>query len=316
MADLRAYLKEGQQVAANSLPVVLSSDVNTVDTELPAAAALADNAANPTTPLVGACLLGYDGTTWDRIYTIADGDAVAAGTKGFLSLGTDGSNYQALKTDSSGELQVDVLTLPAVDTELPAAAALADNAANPTTPLIGACLLGYDGTTWDRIYTVADGDAVAAGTKGFILLGTDGANYQVLKTDSAGELQVDVLTGGGSDTPTTPVTDYVTSAALAAGSEANLDTADIPAKKLWQVSVWASVAYRVRIFVVNNSVEGTEALAIGGGPAMQGWTWTPPHRNFTTLGTSGGTDAFRAEVTNLDDANAADVHAVFAYADN
>lgn len=67
------------------------------------AAVLADNTANPTTSLIGACLLGYDGTTWDRIYTVADGDAVAAGTKGFLALGTDGTNYQVLSTNSSGQ---------------------------------------------------------------------------------------------------------------------------------------------------------------------------------------------------------------------
>jgi hypothetical protein len=38
----------------------------TVNTELPAAAALADNAANPTTPLIGAAMMCYDGSTWDR----------------------------------------------------------------------------------------------------------------------------------------------------------------------------------------------------------------------------------------------------------
>lgn len=37
-----------------------------VDTELPTAAALADNAANPTAPLVGSCLMVWDGATWDR----------------------------------------------------------------------------------------------------------------------------------------------------------------------------------------------------------------------------------------------------------
>lgn len=36
------------------------------DTELPAAAALADNTANPTVPGVGAFLMSYDGSTWDR----------------------------------------------------------------------------------------------------------------------------------------------------------------------------------------------------------------------------------------------------------
>lgn len=38
-----------------------------VDTELPAAAALADGAANPTTPISGAAALLYNGSTWDRV---------------------------------------------------------------------------------------------------------------------------------------------------------------------------------------------------------------------------------------------------------
>lgn len=42
-------------------------------------------------------------------------------------------------------------TTNAVDTELPAAAALADAASNPTTPMIGAALLGYNGASWDRV---------------------------------------------------------------------------------------------------------------------------------------------------------------------
>ena len=43
----------------------------------------------------------------------ADNDA-QAGTKGTVVLGNDGSNLQHIKTDSSGELQVDVLTVPNV----------------------------------------------------------------------------------------------------------------------------------------------------------------------------------------------------------
>lgn len=77
--------------------------------------------------------------------------------------GTDGTNARGLKTDTAGELQVDVLTLPAitgtvsvsgtvtVDSELPAAVALADNLANPTAPAVGAFNMGWDGTNWDRI---------------------------------------------------------------------------------------------------------------------------------------------------------------------
>jgi hypothetical protein len=149
-----------------------------VDTELPAAGSLADNTANPATPLIGACLLGFDGTTWDRIYTIATGDAIAAGTKGFLQLGSDGANYRNILTDSSGRLIVNIngsitsTISGAVDTELPAAAALTDNFANPTAPGVGAFVMLWDGATWDR----------APGTSADGLLVNLGANNDVTVT--------------------------------------------------------------------------------------------------------------------------------------
>ena len=42
-----------------------------------------------------------------------------------------------------------------------------------------------------------DGTAVAGGQEGNVMLGTDGANLQFVATDSSGNLQVDVLSGGG-----------------------------------------------------------------------------------------------------------------------
>src|SRR3989304_9661433 len=45
---------------------------------------------------------------------VTDGELVNAADKGLLLMGTDGSNYQALSTDSSGNLQVEVLTMPTV----------------------------------------------------------------------------------------------------------------------------------------------------------------------------------------------------------
>jgi hypothetical protein len=366
--------------AAGRAPVDIGASITlVVDTELAAASALSDDFANPTTPVVGAALMGFDGTTWDRIYAVADGATVAAGTKGFLILGTDGTNYQVLKTDSTGSLQVDIESsatitvdteLPAaaalsdnfanptapgvgafemlwdgatwdrapgtsvdgalvnlganndvtvtgaVDTELPAAAALADNAANPTTPTIGAALLGYDGTTWDRVYTVADGDAVAAGTKGFLLLGTDGANYQVLKTDASGELQVDVLTGGGSDTPTGATTNLANSTDTAAGSSSNLDTAEITeAERLAKCIVTGSVAFKGVI----QRVENGSATAMGTvfGRAGETVEWVPPHRLYGAhAGASAGLDVFRVVATNLDTSQAADLYASFYYQNN
>jgi hypothetical protein len=72
----------------------------TADTELPTAAALADAAANPTTPTVGAANLGFNGTTWDRLKsegTNADGEAV--GTAGSLSVCSHGEVYNGTAWD-------------------------------------------------------------------------------------------------------------------------------------------------------------------------------------------------------------------------
>lgn len=46
----------------------------------------------------------------DAVATVAS----AITTKGFAAVGTDGTNARVIKTDSSGELQVDILTLPAL----------------------------------------------------------------------------------------------------------------------------------------------------------------------------------------------------------
>jgi len=56
--------------SSTDLTVTLDSETVTVDTELPAAAALADAAANPTVPTAGAAQMLYNATavdlTWDR----------------------------------------------------------------------------------------------------------------------------------------------------------------------------------------------------------------------------------------------------------
>jgi hypothetical protein len=61
---------------------------------------------------------------------------------------------------------VTVSAMPADATELPAAAALADATANPTVPAVGAYMMGWNGTTWDRVGVVAD--PCASGTKVFV----------------------------------------------------------------------------------------------------------------------------------------------------
>lgn len=85
----------------------------------PDAAALADGFSNPTVTKVGAMSMGWNGTTWDRLKSIA-----AA-----LTTAPVGSAGAAL---------------------FPDAAALADNMSNPTATRIGSHMLVWDGAAWDR----------------------------------------------------------------------------------------------------------------------------------------------------------------------
>lgn len=76
-----------------------------VDTELPAAAALADGASNPTTPTAGSAGLNFNGTNWDRekSATAATG-TTGTGLAGTGVLGWDGTNYQRLNASTTGNL--------------------------------------------------------------------------------------------------------------------------------------------------------------------------------------------------------------------
>lgn len=70
-------------------------------------------------------------------------------------LNTDRAERQEIYVDANGAiliaLQAGTAAIGIVDTELPAAAALADATANPTTPLVGAAQLNYNGATFDRV---------------------------------------------------------------------------------------------------------------------------------------------------------------------
>jgi hypothetical protein len=126
---------------------------------------------------------------------------------------TDGDRTE-LQTDSSGRLRVTAAdaTQPVsgtvtanagsgtftVDSELPAAAALADNTANPTAPAVGAFLEAWDGTNWDRLQTGAasggalkvDGSAITQPVSGTVAV-----SGSVTVTDGAGGLNVIVDSG-------------------------------------------------------------------------------------------------------------------------
>lgn len=296
---------------------------------LTTAAALADNTSNPTVAGIANFGMVFDGTNWDRMQgTTADGVLVNLG----------GNN--------------DVTVTGAVDTELPAAVAAADNLANPTAPQVLAHGMVFDGATWDRMLgdstdgvtvnlganndvtitgsvdtelpaAVAAADDLANPTAPQVLshlMGFDSGNtnWNRVEVDDAGHLQVDVLTGGGTDAPTNPVisgADATTPTNVAAGAEGDIDTPEAASKKLALMQVWSSVAFRCRVYTVDNGVESTDPVAVGGAVAFGTFEFRPTHRDYVTLGATAGLDAFRAEVKNLDDNQAADFYMVAHYED-
>ena len=87
-----AAVADGKRVdgyfAANGRLVVLLD-------ALPTAAAGADSAANPTTPIVGAAALLFNGTTWEREYTSTTGTALASAARTASIDTADIANYSA-----------------------------------------------------------------------------------------------------------------------------------------------------------------------------------------------------------------------------
>lgn len=165
----------------------------------------------------------------DVLTTPADATPGAAHpSKGFLMIGSDGTNAQRLKVDTDGHQQVDVLSsaLPTgaateakQDTGNTALTAIkdtdgikkitdtvtikADTAANQANDL----KVTLDGETIDvnTLTTPADATPGAAPpAKGFLVAGSDGTNAQRLKVDTDGHVQIDVLS---SELPTGAATE-------------------------------------------------------------------------------------------------------------
>lgn len=98
---VQLFAMPGQQVL--STPAVTLGGTPVVDTELPAAAALTDGAATPTTPIVGSGELVYNSSTWDRRRSAnAAAGTTGTGLAGVGMLGHDGTNYQKAKVDTDG----------------------------------------------------------------------------------------------------------------------------------------------------------------------------------------------------------------------
>ena len=86
----------------------------TADTELPAAAALADSTPNPTVPGVGCYLMAWDGSGWNRVMATPD---LAANTPlqcGLHAYNPAGGSWQACYRDDDGNFLVFVRNNQAV----------------------------------------------------------------------------------------------------------------------------------------------------------------------------------------------------------
>lgn len=169
-----------------------------------------------------------DITIWDET---SDNAASVDASGDLQTKNNNGSGASAVNIQDGGNsITVD----GTVDTELPTAAALADGAANPTTPMVGADLQFFNGTTWDRArgditngldvdvtritpgtgatnLGKAEDTAHATGDVGIQVLavrndagvsfvGADG-DYIPLSTDPDGNLRVNITAVGNSGSP-------------------------------------------------------------------------------------------------------------------
>ena len=164
----------------DALNVDLSDSVTvTVDSEFPAAAALADDSGNPTTTSVGSHLLGYDSgnTNWNRV-----------------------------EVDDAGHLQIDVLSITAGDNNIGnvdiASIAAGDN--NIGNVDIASALPAGSNTIGVVDLGSTDNavlDAIAASLS--VLDDWDDSNYANVNINLAGS---DAPTGGGAESGALRVT--------------------------------------------------------------------------------------------------------------
>lgn len=310
---------------------------------------LADNVVNGDVAAVGAFGMWFDGSTWDRaLGDSTDGLLVNLGSNNDVSLAAlptspDTLADDALFTvatspvfpfgafadetapDSVGEGDIGAVRMSLnrnLYTVLRDAAG-SERGANVTAAfelnVIATAQPGVDIGDVD-VLTLPSNTFVATDSAyglGVLIQGDDGTDRHNILTDVNGHLQVDVLTGGGTDTPTSPVNDYNTSVALAAGSTANLDTVDFGAatKKATKMFASASVDIKAEFGFVDNDVLTT--LAVGFAKAGDSVTFFPRHRDYWehTFAALGGFDGFRIIVTNLDQSQPADVYGTILYED-
>lgn len=192
----------------------------------------------------------------------AAGRLLADVADGGGSITVDATN---LDVQIGGSDSLTIGTMPADATELPAAAALADNMANPTTPLIGSANMCWDGATWDRC-PISDGGSgtISTNTSRVTIATDDPVNDALVKVDAAIGVEDVAETAGGNLLMAGSVRrDAAASSAGASGDNATLNT-DANGRLWTRIDDPCSTAKTV--FVVNiSSAATTEVVGTASG---------------------------------------------------
>lgn len=204
-------LPTGASTSANQSTIITS--VQLLDDSI-----VADDAAfTPATTKVNMAGFEVDETTTD---TLDEGDAGAAridASRRQLMRIVGATDANRADVDASGHLQVDIAASSVSLT-------VADGGGSLTVDNNGTFVVQENGAALTALQLIDDTVATTASaipSKGIAISGTDGTNARVIKTDTSGELQVDVLT-----MPTVTVTGTVT-ANLSATDNAVLDNIDL-----------------------------------------------------------------------------------------
>ena len=269
--------------------IVQVDDADFTDNTTPGVPVMGVYESSPTTVTDGD--LGVVGITVNRELKVAIEGAPTIICNAGTDLNTSllalesGGNLAACATSlatldnaiSGSEMQVDVLTVPADPFGANADAASATGSisaklrfiASTGIPITGTVTVGSHAVTNAGTFVVQiDGSALASlqllddavattgsaiTAKGFTACGTDGINARALKTDSSGELQVDVLSVPALAAGTNTIGGVTPVAATSGGATPyrKISTADANATN---VKASAGTVYGIQVFNMNASV--------------------------------------------------------------
>lgn len=251
-----------------------------------------------------------------------DDDTITAGQTGLslqigLNYGFDGTQWERIRTDASGAMDVNVTVA------LPTGTNSIGDIANIGVSVTPGTAAGNLGKAVDSVVGGTDtGVAILAErvTTPSAITPANG-DYAGLSVDDNGRLHV-TDPNAGAGTPTSPIVDTPALANIASGSSsgadefktANLGNGGPNTRQLTGFDVSATVPFRATLIEENNDVETIKVRAIFGraGETIQ---WRPPHPNYfsVTFADTGGFDGWRVAVTNLDTGQTTDFYVVFYY---